>query len=268
MAAKSKVRPMVDSAKARRSMAAESAKERERQQKRDTSLALVQMVEGRDTPEANWARRTLSQVAETDRRVRVAGDPLNLTGHTKKKRISAAQARRQRKEKAKRYVTILLPGGGKAMFDLKSNPIAGIYRNGGVQAPHFGAAARWQEDFQLATYAGMKSASFDPKVDGGRTPGANLRAVEAQGRRRDLSKMLGAEGFMLLDAICGYALTLSDIEAAKGENKKVLSSKLRHYLSRAATYYGYQEREPESSTFRALQKLLTKMAAEVGEHVT
>jgi hypothetical protein len=170
------------------------------------------------------------------------------------------------RKKAQRFVSFFPPsGGGKVTIDLQSNPLAGIYRSGGITYPQFAAAAEFQRDFETAGYSTMRCRGFEPGVDGGKIAGANLTAVDTQARLTRLRKHLGEEHYLLMEAVIGYGLTFEEIHRAGGEENKVISTKLREACNRAAVFYLFLKDAPNSRTVKALQKLLQDMAGAAGE---
>lgn len=216
---------------------------------------------GRTTPGARRVRETLEKVAAANRRVEIAGDPLNLTGHTRPPRLSRDMRRKKSKERAQRFVDFHTPGGRHVKVDLKSNPLIGIYRAGGIDAPQFAAASTFQNDVNSASYAGMQCRGFEPSVDGGKMASLNLAAIDAQNRLYRLRGHLQTELYGLLEAVVAQRISLSDIYRAGGPHKRTLGDKLREALNKASVFYGYKGGDEDSTTTIAIRKVRERREA-------
>lgn len=183
--------------------------------------------------------------------------------------MATKKERRERaRQKKQRYVSFFTPDGQKVTIDLQLNPLAGIYRSGGISYQQFAAASSFQRDFETAGYSAMRSRGFEPGVDGGKIAAANLAAVTAQSTLSALKNHIGLEHYMIMEGVIGRGLTFDEIHARGGEDKKVISTKLREACNKAAVFYMFQKEAPESRTVKALQALLQEMAADAGEFTT
>jgi hypothetical protein len=243
-----------------KSMRVEMAHEAEKAGRRQLSEDMQDFVFGRDTGGARRVRERLQQVASVREQVNIVRAQQTISAP--KNRSERKKFRRQKEGRFQQFFT---PDGHKVKVDLKSNPLISVYRNGEITAPQFAAAAQFQRDFEVAGHSGMKSASLEPGVDGGQIAAANLRAVDTQARLSKLKAYVGNELYMILQAVVGYGLTFSEIHAAGAEHNRVLSAKLRTALNKSAVFYSFQDRESESGTMKALQRLLQGMAAAAGE---
>jgi hypothetical protein len=265
---RAKVDAPVDSAKAARAMDRELTEKAEKDRQRRLSSGFADFINGNDTPDSQEVRGVLAKVGAYKKKMVVAGDPSNITGHTPKPRISKDEGKRRAKEKTKRFVHFFDPTGKKVIVDLKLNPLAGIYRSGGISAPQFAAANQFQRDYDTSQYAAMRSRGFEPGVDGGKAASANLNAVAAQRVLSKLKAYLQEEPYSLMVAVIGLHIPFSQIHARGGDEVKVLSDRLRTALNKAATFYSFQAAEPESRTLRAIQDVWKSMVAQAGDYTT
>jgi hypothetical protein len=206
-----------------------------------------------------------TRLAESKRRAKAAGDPLNLTGHTPAPRLSAKARKQKKKEQESRYVNLVIPSGATVKVDMQSNPLAGVYKNGSLTTSQFAAAQRYRDDFEASGYSGMRCRGFEPGVDGGGIAQANLASIDAQTRLRKLRESIGEEYYLMLEAIVARGLSINAIYAAGGGHKHIIGRELRRALDKTSIYYGYLAKEDDSPTIKALQKLLTDMLEEAGE---
>lgn len=237
-------------------------KQKAEEAQRRRASGVEDFMAGRDTPEAREVREVLAKVAEAKRGFRkpdATGKPVKL---------SKVERRRQEKQHKKRYVTFHTPDGQKTIVDLKTNPLVGIYRSGGISAPQFAAAASFQRDFDNSQYSGMRSPGFDPGVDGGKGVTVNLDAVASQRTLAKLKLSIGEENYSLLEAVIGFRATFREIHERGGEEAKVLSTKLRQALNKTATFYAFQSEEPEGRTLLALRDLLRDLAKKAGVYTS
>ena len=181
-------------------------------------------------------------------------------------------ARRMAKTEKDRFVTFIAPNGQTVTVDLKNHPLLRIYKNGGIEAHQLEAANRFTKDFVASNFSGIRGPGLEPRVDTSGFSGVNLHAVDAQRRIKDLKahlwdKSRGDEKYLILEAVCGYDINISEIHAAGGDDKRSISLLLQQALNGAARFYELIDQEPETKTVRALKEVLFHAAKMKGEHV-
>jgi len=212
------------------------------------------------TPEQREEKKR--RVHEANRRARVAGDPLNITGHTPKKIETRDQMLERQKARGKRWVKFWAPDGTQVEVDLRKNPLLGVYRKGDLSAPQFAAANSCVLDWEKANYAGLKCRGFEPGVDTSTLPSVNIQAIDAQKRLLRVKALVGPEVYMILEAVLVERMSFSEINGEGGDHKRVLGGKLRNALDRIATHiYGYQDGDGEGATIGAIKRVRAKREA-------
>lgn len=260
VAERGRLEQQLDSERAGKGYEADLARDAERDSFRQLSEDLQDYVFGRNTPGARRARERFEQVKAAKHQAVVASDPLNITGHTRQTRVSRDVRRKQAKKKSQRFVHFFAPDGQRVTVDLKANPLIAVYRNGVIEAPQFAAAGRFQDDVDIAAYAGMQSRGFEPGVDGGRMAQINLAAIDAQTRLRKLRGtsrergVLGEELYELVTAVLLDRIPMAEICKAGGPHHRTLGDKLRDALDRMSQFYGYQGDVGPSVTMRAIMR--------------
>lgn len=227
---------------------ARASKEERRQELR---AELEQWMDGQHTPGAREAARRLVEIM---------------------RQIGKAPAIPKISKGDKSHlIEFVAPDGSKVTVDTKSHPLLRIYRNGGVDAPQLEAANRFRRDYDSAMNTGIRGPGYEPRVDTSGFGGVNLYSVDAQRRLSDLRKSLIESRdealYLVLEAVCGCDMNISDIHDLGGEDKKVISNMLQRALNKAAAFYDLIDREPETKTVRALREVLFEAAKRRGEHV-
>lgn len=104
------------------------------------------------------------------------------------------------------------------------------------------AGARYRADFELAAREGMKSASVDQRVDGGRiTASIPVRLIDNHAVMADARKALSYhEIIRVIDYVCGLGMSIKEIAAKENVVRDIPAQLLRMGLERLVIHYGEQ----------------------------
>jgi hypothetical protein len=209
------------SMRARKTYEALVEKELEREYQRHLMYDTVEYVEGADTEGARRVRALLERQSQASRRARAAGDPLNITKHTKKATRTARRPEVAEVEVPDPY------GQGKvtAIASVADCAISQWARGVNGRKPKLSrlqiVAADWfRGRYESAGLVSIRSVDYEkPIVDGGRPmtdmgDNAHRAARDIQEVRAWLEKDLGRLGshcFSILEEIVGKERPLKDV---------------------------------------------------------
>ena len=185
---------------------------------------------GRDT---EWARafvalRAKVEGAETAKRK--AGDPLNLTGHTKQAKPGKVERKARAKARPKQE-TVVDPDGIFRKVEVKGVSLRGLEQH------QMRAAADFERDWNMA-FRSLRSRGFEPAVDGGgHGSREHLARVEAQRRLRQLEERLGERDWIILKAVVLYGAGPAEAHKRGAPQHVVVSHEIKRVLNRVAGFY-------------------------------
>ena len=104
------------------------------------------------------------------------------------------------------------------------------------------AGARYRADFELAAREGMKSASVDQRVDGGRiTASVPARLIDNHAVMAKARAALNyPEIIRVLDSVCGLGMSIKEVAAKENIVRDIPAQLLRMGLERLVIHYGEQ----------------------------
>jgi hypothetical protein len=104
------------------------------------------------------------------------------------------------------------------------------------------AGERYRADFELAAREGMKSASVDQRVDGGRiTASIPVRLIDNHALMADARKALSyPEIIRVIDYVCGLGMSIKEVAAKENIVRDIPAQLLRMGLERLVIHYGEQ----------------------------
>lgn len=220
-----------------------------------TEQDILDFANGVETPGSLAYAEIVKRISASQHKAWVAGDPLNITGHTPPKVETKQEVLARQKERGKRWVKFWTPSGSQVEIDLKKNPLLGIYRTGEISAPQFAAANRFVQDWETAHYSGLSCRGFEPGVDNRPMPSANLGALDAQRALIRVRDLVGQESMLILEAVLVNNVTFSEIESNGGGDKRGISAKLKTALERMATFIYFYQEEVDTRTSAAIKKM-------------
>lgn len=185
---------------------------------------------GRDT---EWARAFLALCAKVEgaeTAKRKAGDPLNLTGHTKPPKPGKVERKARTKARPKQE-TVVDPDGIFRKVEVKGVSLRGLEQH------QMRAAADFERDWNMA-FRSLRSRGFEPAVDGGgHGSREHLARVEAQRRLRALEERLGERDWIILKAVVLYGAGPAEAHKRGAPQHVVVSHEIKRVLNRVAAYY-------------------------------
>lgn len=234
----------------------------------------VEYICGYNTPAARlfhqYAQSQDAAVREANRRAIIAGDPLNLTGHTKKPsdKQQKKEAERDRLDRGERKIVIPDPDSPRQNVMVSTMPHS--FRRVKMQLHQEAAAERFVSDWESAGYSGLSSQGFDPKVDSSaKQTAGHMRAAEAQRRLLMAEKEIGKRNYDICVGVLIKNTNPSQIHALGGRDHRSVSHDIDVALNALAGFYDpiRLERDP---TWKAFQKIIAagKAVIEQGEEET
>ena len=111
-----------------------------------------------------------------------------------------------------------------------------------------GAGLRYREDFEFAAREGLKTGTYQERVDGGRmTASISARLLDNHATLHDAREaVVYPEIVVVLDAICGLGMSISELAAKKSVVRDIPAQLLRMGLERLVIHYGTVS-EPKQS---------------------
>lgn len=218
-------------ARARKGYERSLAHDLEREHARAMMYGAQDWDAGRDT---EWARAFVAQrakveCAETTKRK--AGDPLNLTGHTKPAKPSKVE--RKARAKARPKQETVLDGDGI----LRKVEVKGVSLRG-LEVQQQRAAQDFHQDWETALRS-LRCRGFEPAVSGGgHGSREHLARVEAQDRLRRLEEMLGPRDWTILVIMVIRGVGPAELHRRGGPENVVASADLKRILNRVVSFYG------------------------------
>ncbi|MHA6643429.1 DUF6456 domain-containing protein [Mesorhizobium sp. A623] len=106
-----------------------------------------------------------------------------------------------------------------------------------------GAGLRYREDFELAAREGLKTGTFQERVDGGgMTASISARLLDNHAAMHDAREAVGyPEIVVVLDAICGLGMSISELAAKESVVRDIPAQLLRMGLERLVVHYRNQQ---------------------------
>jgi hypothetical protein len=236
------------------------AHERHRRRLRWLQEAGMQLMLGHDSDQARLVEQYMRDqeaiLADRARRAQIAGDPLNLTGHTRK--LSAKeQKRRAEKERVARgdrRIVITDPDRPNQNVVVTARPHA--LRRVKLQLHQEPAAERFISDWEKAGYTGLSSMGFDPKVDSSSQGGGDhLHAASAQARLKAVEKEIGERNYEICLAVLVFGQSATSIHRAGGRDHRSVSHDIDVALNALSNVYA-PERQSRDPTWLALQRII------------
>lgn len=197
-------------------------------------------------------RKLKATVLEAKRRAKIAGDPTNLTGHTKKptEKELRRQARDQRlangirkhlmpdseNPQKPRYVDIAahsfhnLPDVDDKKTKKEDDP--------GKAARHV-AAERFRTNFNLAHFNGLRSSQFDERVDSSGTGGGLSDAVlQAVDHLKEVKRYIGLRMYEIIEVRVGLEVSSEAFRESGGTDHRSNNIDLVIALNALVAFYG------------------------------
>lgn len=185
---------------------------------------------GRDT---EWARAFTAQRAKVEgaeTAKRKAGDPLNLTGHTKPTKPSRGERKARAKARPKQE-TVVDPDGIFRKVEVKGLSLRGLE----VQQQR--AAQDFARDWESA-YRSLRCRGFEPAVQGGgHGSREHLARVEAQDRLRLIEARLGPRDWTVLVSVVIGGAGPHELTSRGAPQHRVVSAEIKRILNIVAGFY-------------------------------
>lgn len=259
---------------AKKAYEAQLEHERVRARRRLFQEAGIEFIMGYDTPAARmfgrFVRDQESGVRESKLRAAIAGDPLNLTGHTKKpsEKQEIKQAEKERLARGERKIVIPDPDSPRQNVMVTALPHS--FRQVKMKLHQEPAAERFVADWESAGYNGLSSQSFDPKVDSSaKQTAGHMRAAEAQHRLKMAEEQIGKRNYEICVGVLILNTNATQIHALGGRDHRTVSHDIDVALNALAGFYDpvRLERDP---TWKAFQKIIAagKAVIQQGEEET
>jgi hypothetical protein len=104
------------------------------------------------------------------------------------------------------------------------------------------AGERYRADFELAAREGLKSASVDQRVEGGRmTVAVSARLIDNHAVMADARNAISyPEIIRVLDCVCGLGMSLREVAERENVVRDIPAQLLRMGLERLVLHYGSQ----------------------------
>lgn len=234
-------------ARARKGYDRSLARDLEREHARAMMYGAQDWDAGRDT---EWARAFLAlraKVESTETAKRKAGDPLNLTRHTKPTKPSKGERKARAKARPKQE-TVVDPDGIFRKVEVKGVSLRGLEQH------QMRAAADFERDWNMA-FRSLRSRGFEPAVDGGgHGSREHLARVEAQRRLRALEERLGQRDWIILKAVVLYGAGPAEAHRRGAPQHVVVSYEIKRILTEVSVYY-----RPEIKTYDAMLEAFAKI---------
>jgi hypothetical protein len=234
--------------------------ERRRAQQRMFQEAGIEFIMGYDTPAARLFARFVqdqnASVREAQRRKQLAGDPLNLTGHTKKPSEKQEQKLAEKERLARGERKIIIPDPDSPRQNVMVTTLPHSFRRVKLQIHQEPAAERFVADWESAGYSGLSSPGFDPKVDSSaKETMGHMRAAEAQKRLKMAEVQIGQRNYDICVGVLINNANASRIHALGGRDHRTVSHDIDVALNALAGFYDpvRLERDP---TWRAFQQVI------------
>jgi len=217
-------------ARARKGYERSLAHDLEREHARAMMYGAQDWDAGRDT---EWARAFTAQRAKVEgaeTAKRKAGDPLNLTGHTKPAKPSKVE-RKARAKAAPKQETVLDGDGILRKVEAKGVSLRGLE----VQQQR--AAQDFHRDWETALRS-LRCRGFEPAVSGGgHASRAHLARVEAQDRLRRLEAGLGPRDWTVLVSVVIGGAGPHELTSRGAPQHRVVSAEIKRVLNIVAGFY-------------------------------
>lgn len=234
--------------------------ERVRGQQRLIQEAGIEFIMGYDTPAARLFTKYVSDqnasLKEAQRRKQLAGDPLNLTGHTPAPKEKHRKAKEEKERLARGERKIIIPDPDSPRQNVMVTTMPHSFRRVKLQLHQELAAGRFVSDWESAGYSGLSSQGFDPKVDSSakQTLG-HLRAAEAQKRLKMAETQIGQRNYDICVGVLVLNLNSTRIHSIGGRDHRTVSHDIDVALNALAGFYDpvRLQRDP---TWKAFKKVI------------
>ncbi|WP_024278620.1 hypothetical protein [Xanthobacter sp. 126] len=216
-------------ARARKGYERSLAHDREREHARAMMYGAQDWDAGRDT---EWARAFVAQRAKVEgaeTAKRKAGDPLNLTGHTKTAKPSKVE--RKARAKAAPKQEMVVDGDGI----LRKVEVRGMPLRSGLEEQQRRAVEDFSRDWEMALRS-MRCRGFEPVV-AGKPVFEHLHRVQAQDRLRNLEEQLGSRDWTVLVAMVVYGVGTAEAHRRGAPQHVIVSAEIKRILNRVAAFY-------------------------------
>lgn len=216
---------------------------------------------GYDTPETRWIAKYVLSIEKAEKemrhRAKLAGDPLNLTGHTPKpsKKQQKRQAEVERLARGERVLIIPDNENPNQNVIIATMPHS-LRRVKQLKVHHEPAAEKFLRDWEMAGYTGLSSPGFDPRVDtSAKATAGHLRAAEAQKRLLMVEAHIGLRNFEICKGVLIFNITPTVAHRMGGRDHRSISNDIEVALNALTGFYDpvRLDRDP---TWRAFQRVL------------
>lgn len=203
----------------------------EREQARADMYDMLDFALEKDTKGARRIAAIQERVTAAQLAARRAGDPLNLTGHTKPTKPSKAERKATAKAERRQTETVVDADGIFRRVEVKGISLRGLDQH------QIRAADDFERDWNAA-FRGLSSRGFEPAVDGGgHGSREHLVRVEAQGRLRRLEAHLGDRDWIILKAVVLFGAGPAEAHRRGGPQHVIVSHEIKRVLNRVAGFY-------------------------------
>jgi hypothetical protein len=251
-----------ESARRQQAYDAQTAYIEERARQRRIQEQGVEWLMGYDTPAARkieeFYQRNRAAVQHTEMKARRAGDPLNITGHTpppsKKQQKRQAEAERLARGEFKEIIPDLDNPRQNVLVTALPHSFRRMKRK--LETHQQPAAERFLADWEAASYTGLSSMPFDPRVDSSpKIESGHLRATEAQHRLKMAKAHIGERNYDICVGVLILNRSAGDIHSLGGRDHRSVSSDIDVALNALTGFYD-PVRLSRDPTWRAFQKAI------------
>jgi hypothetical protein len=236
------------------------AHEKRRAGQRKIQEAGVEWLMGYETPAAQMFQRFVDieekAARELKRRYFVAGDPLNITGHTPvmsdKKRRKQDEADRLARGERK----IVIPDPDSPNQNVMVSTLSHSLRRVKLKLHQEHGAEKFLADYEASTYSGLSSMGFDPRVDSSskQTEGY-VRAAEAQKRLNMAKAQIGERNYEIVFGVLILNINATKAHKAGARQHTIVQNDIDVAMNALSGFYdpARLERDP---TWKAFKKII------------
>lgn len=227
----------------------------DRELEREWMHACFDHAEGRDTPGASAVAETLRRLAESKAVAARAGDPLNITGHTKPAKPSKAE-RKARAKSAPRQETVVDSDGIIRKVEVRGMPL-----RSGLEEQQRRAVEDFSRDWEMSLRS-LRCRGFEPAI-AGKPVFEHLHRVQAQDRLRNLEERLGHRDWTILVAMVVYGVGTAEAHRRGAPQHVIVSAEIKRILNRVAAFYTPDVRHRDA-LLEACSAVIAEMEREAG----
>ncbi len=232
-------------------------------EKRRAGQRLIQeagmdLIMGRDTPGARWAKKFLESNKKADeqaaQRAKKAGDPLNLTGHTKAPtgKQNRRKAEAERLARGDRFEAIPDPEHPKQNVVITTTRHA-LRRKTLIQQHHLAGVDLFLNDVE-ALRGTVRSPNLSDKVDSSSAPSTFPHDVLIAQRLEQCQAYIGEKNFKWAMAYLVLGVHPTSFHAMGGSQHTTGSNRIREALNELCAFYdkSYMSEDPDLVLLRRI----------------